>query len=181
MWFVLVLGFIFLVSLVPSVEHQFEQAVEGISGAITKGPTKTVVNAWVEVAVITAALGFGVWILEAKVAKKQFGQDVAAPGVESIHVPQPPNLGSSSGYSAGPGGITAHGGVASSMGGSPQVHVSEAPMSAQRGPTRTENRSKRAAERRTQEAHDLSIRERKVALNQKSSGYSTGNSRRRAA
>lgn len=85
--------------LIPGVEQRISAVIDDISGSLLKGPTKVVTNAWIEVAVIAAGLGIGIWLLETKIAH-HMGQELAAPPVESIHVAQPPSFGSSAGFTA---------------------------------------------------------------------------------
>ena len=98
------------------------QNIQNFGAAVTKGPVQVAVNAWIEVAVVAAALGFAVWIAESKTAK-HLGQEVSAPPVESIHVAAPPTFGSTGGFSAGSGGITTHASVNSQAGGSGSAGV----------------------------------------------------------
>lgn len=85
----------------PSLEKRVESTLQGVSGSLVKGTVGTTFNYWILGAGIAAAFGFGIWILETKVAKSQ-GQELPAPPVSSIPVPQVPSFGSSTGLNAGP-------------------------------------------------------------------------------
>ena len=98
----LVLVALFALSLDPALAKQVETTWQGIIGATTSGSINPIFNKWILAVVIFAGAGFTIWLVEAEVAKKRVGQDLAAPPVQSIGFPAPPTFGSSSGLNAGP-------------------------------------------------------------------------------
>lgn len=125
--------------------------IENFGKAVTQGPISTVVNAWVEVALITAGLGLGIWFLEIKVGKHE-GIQVGAPAAPTLSAPAPGfGGGASAGIAGGP--VRLQSGTSAQTQGGPQVQYVEPPSGGfgapGRGPsgprtTRVERRAQRA-------------------------------------
>lgn len=112
---IVLISLIVVGALLPDFAKKIDQQIQNFGNAFTKGPVSVVTNAWIEVAVIAAGLGFAIWIIEAKAAH-HMGQEVNAPPVQSIGVASPPAFGSSGGYGFQGGGFSTSSNVSASAG-----------------------------------------------------------------
>ena len=135
-------GLIIAAVLIPGVQQKITDAIQSFSNAIIGPPIARATNAWIEVAIIAAGLGFAIWIIEAKTAKSM-GQEIGAPPVESIHVASPPTFGAGGGLSASTsGGVGFTSDVHAQGGGTGARGVGHAP---QPRTTKTKTVTKRSA------------------------------------
>ena len=96
--------------LIPGLAQKVESTMTGIGGAVFAGPVNVAVNAWMKVALIGGVAVLGVWLIETKVAKHEGVAGPAAPSARDV-VQQGPTFNPSGGFTAGPGGVSATGGI----------------------------------------------------------------------
>ena len=144
--------------------------IEQFGSAIVAGPVNTAINAYVKVALIFVAIGGVVYVAETQYAKHE-GQTLPAPPVQALGPPAPPTFGAAGGlgFQRGGVGITQGVGVGQnapvlqpSGEGAGRPNVGETFAHAQSAAA--QRRAGKATERRTQQAHDLSMREREAKL-----------------
>lgn len=87
------------IALIPGLSAKVSEALHNMNAGFVSGTTQPITNAWIEVAVVAATLGFVIWLVEAKTAK-HYGYEVAPPPVQSIGVAAPPSFGGSSSFTA---------------------------------------------------------------------------------
>jgi hypothetical protein len=146
------------------------QKIEQFGQAIVQGPVNTAINGYIKVALIFVGLGGAVYIAETQYAKHE-GQTLPAPPVAALGPPPPPTFGAAGGIGFQRGGVGISQGVGLGQAapvlqpsgeGAGRPNAAETFAHAQEASSK--RRTAKATERRTQQSHDLTMRERETAL-----------------
>ena len=174
------------------------QKVEQFGNAIVQPPINTAINGYIKVAVVFIVLGGVVYVAELKYAKHE-GQVLPAPPVQALGPPPPPTFGAAGGIGFQRGGVGLSQGVGLGQtapiiqpgeGGAGRPASTErlqgavaanSSRRAERAGMAAQERRSAAADKRTQELHDLTVRERetKLAASSAGAGFTSGHPRRR--